>query len=248
MNIVITLAGLAGIIASFIVLKVLVQFSAKVLAANWFRHHVSTINNTRNNATVALFIVCIALCVLLIGVNGVLILQGKSVLDFYLALLGNIPHKFWIQLAIALFKCTSLLLLVKLSLPYLLKALDRACFLAQNSDQITANDESVQVFFNGLKKVSVTSIWLLALIFCGDFLQIPHFIIKYLNIGLKAYLAVSFGRLIIKLLSVMVDTLDAFLKQSNHDSILHHYERFRHLVPVLKKALEYILYLSLIHI
>ncbi|MDM9379343.1 mechanosensitive ion channel [Chlorogloeopsis sp. ULAP01] len=246
MNIVFTLAGIAGIIASFVLLNGLVQFSTKVLAATWFRHHASKITNVRQNATVVLLVACIALCVLVTGVNGVLIFQGKSVSALYLNLLGSIPRQFWIQLAIALFKCISLLLLVKFSLPYLLKALDRACVLAQNSDQITANDESVQVFFSTLKKVSANGIWLLALLFCVDFLQLPDIVIKFLRVGLKAYLAVSLGRLIIKLLSVMIDTLDALsLRFSSSENVLRHYERFRHLVPALKKALEYILYVAI---
>lgn len=246
MDIVLTLAGIAGIIVIFVLLNGLVRFSTQVLAATWFPHHVSKITNIRHNTTVGLFVACIALCVLVAGVNGVLIFQGKSVLAFYLNLLGSIPRQFWIQLAIALLKCMSLLLLVKLSLPYLLKLLDRACVLAQNSDQITANDESVQVFFNTLKKVSANGIWLLALIFCGDFLQIPDIVIQYLSVGLKAYLAISLGRLMTKLLSVMIDTLGALsLRFSSSENVLRHYERFRHLVPALKKALEYILYVAI---
>lgn len=245
-NIALTLVGIAGIIVSFVLLNGLVRFGTNVLATTWFRHHASKITNVRQNATVVLLVVCIILCVLVAGVNGVLIFQGKSVSAFYLNLLGSIPRQFWMQLAIALFKCMSLLLVVKLSLPYLLKALDRACIVAQNSDQITANDDSVQVFFSTLKKVSTNGIWLLALILCGDFLQISEIVIKYLRVGLKAYLAVSLGRLIIKLLSVMIDTLDALsLRFSSSENVLRHYERFRHLMPALKKALEYILYVAI---
>lgn len=246
MNIAITLAGIAGIIVSFVLLNGLVQFSTRVLAMTWLRHHTAKMTDLRQNATVVLLVACMLLCALVAGVNGVLIFQGRSVSAFYLNLLGSIPRQFWISLAIALLKCISLLLLVKLSLPYLLKVLDRASVLAQNSDQITANDESVHVFFNTLKKVLANSIWLLALIFCGDFLQAPDIVIKYLIVALKAYLAVSLGRLIIKLLSVLIDTLDALsLRYSSPDNVLRHYERFRHLVPALKKALEYILYVAI---
>jgi len=85
-----------------------------------------------------------------------------------------------------------------------------------------------------------------ALIFCGDFLRAPDIVIQYLIIALQAYLAVFLGRLIIKLLSVLIDTLDALsLQYSNPDNVLRHYERFRHLVPALKKALEYIVYVAI---
>ena len=246
MDIIITLVGISGIVASFLLLNLLVSFGLRAVAEIWFQQNAQKITSIRQNSTVILLIVGVSLCVLVAGVNGLLIFQSKSISVFYLNLLGSIPRHFWSQLAIALFKCISLLLLVKLTLPYLLKFIDRVCVLAQNSDQITANDESVQAFFHTLKKVSVNGVWLLALIFCGVFLQVPYLVIKYLRVALKAYLAISLGRLIIKALSVLIDTLDALsLRYSSSENVLRHYERFRHLVPALKKALEYILYVAI---
>ena len=84
---------------------------------------------------------------------------------------------------------------------------------------------------------------MLSFIVCCDFLQAPDVVIKYLIVGLKVYLALSLGQLLIKLLSVLIDTLDALsLQYSSPDNVLRHYERFRHLVPALKKALQYIFY------
>ncbi|WP_204138023.1 hypothetical protein [Halomicronema sp. CCY15110] len=246
-NIAITLAGIAGIVLTFVLLKVLLNglfhFSTRLLADTWLQHHTTKITHLRQNATVVLLVACILLCVVVAGVNGVLIYQERSVPDFYLNWVSRIPREFWHQLAIDLLKCASLLLLVKISLPSVGKLLDRASVITQNSDQISANDESIEVFFNTFKKVSFNGLWLLAFIICADFLYTPDVVIKYLRVGLKAYLAVSFGRLIIKLLSVLVDTLDALsLEYSSATNVLRHYERFRHLVPALKKALEYIFY------
>jgi small conductance mechanosensitive channel len=78
--------------------------------------------------------------------------------------------------------------------------------LAQNSDHITANDESVRAFFTTLKKVLSNGAWLLAIIFCSGFLSVPKVVTKYLTVALKAYLAISIERLIIKVLSVLIDT------------------------------------------
>ncbi|MEM9220474.1 MAG: mechanosensitive ion channel domain-containing protein [Cyanobacteria bacterium P01_F01_bin.150] len=250
MNIVITLAGIAGIIVIFVLLNLLLnalfQLSSRILADTWFQHHTAKVTSLRQNATVVLLVACVLLCVLVAAVNGVLIYQSRSLPDFYLNLLSRIPQQFWIQLAIAFFKCVSLLLLIKFSLPYADKILDRVSVIAQNSDQISANDKSIQIFFNTLKKVSANGIWLLTFIICADFLYAPDVVIKYLRVGLKAYLAVSLGRLIIKLLSVLIDTLDALsLQYSSSDNVLRHYERFRHLVPALKKALEYIFYVAI---
>lgn len=250
MNIAITFASVAGIIVSFILIKILLdglfQLSIRILSDTWFRHHTSKIMSLRKHAPIVLLVTCIVLCVLLVAVNGILIYQDKDVLDFYLDLLDSIPRQFWISLAIALFKCISLLLLIKLSLPYVLKALDRASIIAQNSDQITADNEKIQIFFSKLKKVLINGIWLLTLVICTNFLYAPDIILQSLTIALKAYLAISLGRLIIKLLLVLIDTLDALsLQYSSADNVLRYYEHFHHLIPALKKALEYSLYVAI---
>ncbi len=221
-DIAITLSGIAGLAAGFVFLNWLASFSLTALAKTRFRHSPK-VTNLQQNITVILLVTCVTLCLLVAGVNGALIFQGKSVLSFYLHLLSSIPRQVWNQLAIALFQCISLLLLVKLSLPYLLQVLDRGSVLAQGSDHITANDESVQVFFNSLKKVVSNGTWLLALIFCSDFLHAPAVVTKYLRVGLKAYLAVSLGQLLIKVLSVLIDTLDALsLRYSSSENVLRH--------------------------
>jgi len=246
-NIAITLAGIAGICLTIAILKVFLNgvfhFSHRLLADTWLQHHTTKLTHLRQNATAVLLVIGILLCVVVAGVNGVLIYQDRSVAEFYLGLLNQIPQQFWRQLAIDLLKCLSLLLLVKLSLPAVGKVLDRVSVIAQNSDQISANDESIHVFFISLKKVVANGLWILAFIICADFLYTPEVAITYLVVGLKAYLAVSLGRLIINLLSVVVDTLDALsLQYSSPENILRHYERVRHLVPALKKALEYSFY------
>lgn len=243
MDIVITFAGITGIVTGFVLLNWLIGFGLKAIATLWFKQHPQKIATLRQNVSVGCLVICTLLCLTIGSINGVLIYQGKSVATFYLSLLSAIPPQFWIQSAIAITKCIVLLLLVKLGLPYLLKLLDRGCVLAQNSDQIKANDQSIQVFFKTLKDITSNAIRLFALIACGNFLQLPTLIINSLTVLLKAYLAVSVGRLMVKVLSVLIDTLNALsIRYSNDGNLLRHYERFRHLVPALKKALEYILY------
>ncbi|WP_088889906.1 mechanosensitive ion channel family protein [Leptolyngbya ohadii] len=243
MDIVITLVGIAGIAVSFVLLNWLIAFGLKAIATVGFKQQSQKIASLQQNISVVFLVVCVLLCLAIGGINGVLIYQGKSVSTFYLTLLTSIPQQFWMQSAIAIIKCILLLLLVKLSLPYGLRLLDWLCGLTQNSDRITANDESVRVFFKTLKGITVKAIWLSALIACGSFLQLPNLIITSLIVLLRAYLAISVGRLVIKALSVLIDTLDALsLKYSSSENLLRHYDRFRHLVPALKKALEYILY------
>lgn len=243
MDIVITVVGIVGVVISFVLLNWFAGFGLKAIANLGSKQQSQKIINARQNVNVVLLVSCFLLCIALAGVNGVLIYQGKSVSTFYLTLLGSIPPQFWMQLALAIVKCIMLLLLVKLALPYVLRLLDWGSVLAQDVDWITANDESVQVFFKTLKTITSNAIWLSTLIACSYLLQLPSLVFRTLTVLLKAYLAISGGRLVIKVLSVLIDTLDALsLKYSSADNVLRYYERFRHLLPVLKKALEYILY------
>ena len=60
MNIVITLAGIAGIIVSFVLLNVLLnslfQLSTRMLTDTWFQNHTAKITSLRQNATVVLLV------------------------------------------------------------------------------------------------------------------------------------------------------------------------------------------------
>jgi small-conductance mechanosensitive channel len=245
-HILITLAEIGLIIVAFVILNGLVNIGFRALKASPLNQRTEKLKTLQQNISVVLLITCVCLCLVVVVVNGGLIYQNKSVPEFYINLFQSIPQQFWVTLVVAIAKCLSLLLLVKLSLPYLNRLLSWGSRIAQNSDHITANDESIQVFFNSLKKILSTSIWILAFILGAQFLGFPAIVIKYLSIALKAYLAISVGRLIIKLISVLVDTLDALsLKFSSPDNVLRYYERFRHLVPAFKKALEYILYVAI---
>jgi small conductance mechanosensitive channel len=54
------------------------------------------------------------------------------------------------------------------------------------------------------------------------------------------------GRILIRALATLIDTLDELtIQYANEDSLLRYYQRFRHLVPALKKCVEYILYVGI---
>ena len=78
MDIVITLATIGGLIIGFAVLSWLVSLSMKALAGTWLRHHPQKAANVRQNITVVLLIACVALCLGVAGVNGVLIYTGQK--------------------------------------------------------------------------------------------------------------------------------------------------------------------------
>jgi small-conductance mechanosensitive channel len=245
-DIVITLVQIGTVILLCLGLNWFVGLAIRLITRFWLKRSSNFLATVRQNISLLLLLICVVLCLLIISVNGTLIYQGKSISAFQLGLIQSIPRQFWVNLATAIAKCVSLLLLVKLSLPLLHRLLDWVSNFARNYDRIQANDESVTAFFTALKKALTTSIWLGAAIFCAQFLGLPAVVSKYLFIALKAYVAISVGLLIVKAISALVDTLDALsLQFSSHDNFLRYYERFRHLVPALKKSLIYILYVNI---
>jgi moderate conductance mechanosensitive channel len=245
-DIVITLAEVVFLIFAFTAFNWLVKILFKLLTATWLKGKSEKLLALRQNIGLILLLACVGLCLLIISVNGVLIYQGKNVQEFQLNLVRSIPAEFWVKLVTAISKCIMLLLLVKFSLPFLNRFWDLASTSAKNYDHITANDEAVEAFFTYLKKTLTNSIWILAGIWCIQFLYLPDAIPKYLYIALKSYLAIAIGQLLVKTLTAMIDTLDALsIQYSSRDNLLRYYERFRHLVPALKKSLTYMLYIGI---
>ncbi|GFE68946.1 mechanosensitive ion channel family protein [Chroococcus sp. FPU101] len=246
MNILITIAEVGSLILIFSVLNKFVKLGFQAITRSWPVEKTQKLVTLRQNLSLLLLLVCSGLCFLIVAVNSVLIYQNKNVLDFQLGLINRIPRQFWIDLATGIAKSVMLLFLVKYSIPLLERCLIWCSNFAKNYDHIIANDQSIEVFFNDLKKTLSNGLWLLAISLCTQFLDLPNFIPKYLYIILKAYLAIAVGRMLTLALSTIIDTLDGLsLQYANSDSLLRHYQRFRHLVPALKKCLEYVLYVGI---
>jgi len=188
---------------------------------------------------------CGALCILVVGVNGMVIYQRQSVQEFQLNLLYSIPPQFWLTVATAILQTISLLVLVKISLPVLHRGVDWACERAQNFDDIPENDQSIGFVFRKLKNLLTNSIWLLSFTLCSQFIQLPQIVTDYLLIGLKIYITISIGLLCVTAIDVLIDTMDAISNKNPNQKMLVFYQRFHHLVPQLKKYMEYVIYLQM---
>ncbi|NET58472.1 MAG: mechanosensitive ion channel family protein [Symploca sp. SIO2E6] len=186
------------------------------------------------------------LCLVTIVVNGLVIYQGRSVTKFQSNLIQIIPPQFWLTLAISTLKSVMILLLVKLSLPKLNQLIDLLSIRAQNYDDIDANDESIADFFYHLKNNLNITIWITTALLLVQLFPIPDIVENYLYIPLKVYVAITIGSLVIKAISIGIDTLDHFsTRYSDPRHPLRLYERFRHLIILLQKFLQYIIYISI---
>lgn len=250
MNILIILGELIFLIIIFFLFNWLIGIIFKqVTKVSWLQGRTANITFLRRNISRLLILIAASACLVLIGVNGMVIYRGGNIQEFQLNLIRSLPTQFWTDLFTASLKTVSLLMLVKFSIPPLRRGIDWLCDRAKRVDQIKANDESIEAFFRIFKRITIHSIWISYVVVCAKFLYLPEVIPKYIFIALKIYITITFGLLIVKAVATIVDTLDALsLKYSSSNNLLNLYERLRHLIPLFKKCLEYVLYVAIVNL
>ncbi|MUG91884.1 mechanosensitive ion channel [Scytonema sp. UIC 10036] len=250
MNVLIILGEVIFLIVIFSLLNwltsIIFKQSAKV---SWLQGRTTNITFLHRSISRLLILISVIMCLVLIGVNGMVIYRGGNVQEFQLNLLRSLPTQFWKNFITASLKTVALLMLVNISIAPLSRTIDGVCDYAKKVDQIKANDESVEAFFKVLKRIIIHTIWINSAILCANFLYLPNIVAEYISIALKIYITVTVGLLIVKAVATIVDTLDALsLKYSSSNNILKLYERLRHLIPLLKKCLEYVLYVGIVNL
>ncbi|MCP6762716.1 MAG: mechanosensitive ion channel family protein [Fischerella sp. CENA71] len=250
MNIVIILLEVVFLILIFSLLNWLIGIIfLQIAKVSWLQGRIANITFLRRNISRLLIFISVILCLVLISVNGMVIYRGGNIQEFQLNLIRSLPTQFWINLFTAILKTVSLLMLIKLSIPPLNRGIDWVCDYAKKADQIKANDESTEAFFRVLKRIINHTLWISSAILSAKFCYLPEVVTKYLYIALKIYIIVTVGLLIVKAVATIVDTLDALsLKYSSSNNLLRLYERLRHLIPLFKKCLEYVLYIGIVNL
>jgi moderate conductance mechanosensitive channel len=250
MNILIILGEIAFLIVIFSLFNWLIGIIFKrVTKVSWLQGKTANITFLRQSISRILILTSVVLCLALVSINGMVIYQGGNIQEFQLNFIRSLPTQFWLNLLTASLKTVSLLILVKFSIPSLRRGIDWVCDYAKKADQIKANDESTEAFFNVLKRIIIHSIWIASAILCAKFLYLPEVVTKYIYIALKIYITITVGLLIIKAVATIVDTLDALsLKYSSSNNLLRLYERLCQLIPLFKKCLEYILYVGIVNL
>jgi moderate conductance mechanosensitive channel len=244
----ITVVEVVLLLIFFFLLKRILSLTMNAVIFRWPELKSEQLVSQRRTAGMVLFLSCAALCMLVVIANTIVMYRGGSVIDFQRGLLGAIPSNYWRGMAEGIIKSALLLCLLKTISPLLIRVLERASIFLKNYDTIKANNESIESVFNSLQQITTRTLWFAALIACASFLSLPSAVSKYLLIILKSYLVFCLGILIIKSISVLVDTLDALgvsLSRRQAAGFFSYYERFRHLLPALKKVLEYMLYIAI---
>ncbi|NEO98373.1 MAG: mechanosensitive ion channel family protein [Symploca sp. SIO2E9] len=244
MNILFILAEISLLLSIFLVLHWLISKVFKKLRQfQALRKKHQKLKILHRNIKGVLVLCWAILSITVLGVNGFLIYRGENLKEYTFQLIRTISPEVWLQLGLGIVKSLSVLILAALFLRFLHYVLNKACGFAQNFDQFSANDESIEKFFGFLNRNLSNSIWLLSILWCSQILQFPAIVSLYLYVLLRIYIIIAVGLLIFKAADVMIDSLDALSqKYSNSDNLLRFYDRLRHLLPFFKRCLEVAIY------
>ncbi len=247
MNTLIIFAEVSIVIVIFLVLIWLVGKLSKLLIKYpLFKIEAQQVKMMRRNITGLLLLTGLVLCLAIVGVNGFLIYQGKDIQKYTLDLIGLIPPGFWLTLAVGIVQSIGTVILAAIALALIKYCLKLANNRTKNIDSSTADDASIDAFFNALYKRIKGGVWLWIIACCTLFLKLPAVISDYLFIGLRIYLIIAVGLLVTKAAAAIVDILSVLsIRYSSPDNLLRFYDRLQHLIPFLKRCLELILYVCI---
>ncbi|NEP60186.1 MAG: mechanosensitive ion channel family protein [Symploca sp. SIO2G7] len=217
--------------------------SRRVLQGAWLQLDDSGWQTFRQNVLGLVVISGFLLLLLMAGFNGWILLQGERLDTYTLSLIQDTPRQVWLRIAAGIGRSICLLALVGILRRPLRQSLNRVRNWVKRIEQITANDTSIDQLFDALDAVLITGVWLLALIWCARFLHLPEQVSPYLYAVWRIYFIISVGVVVFKSVGVVVDSLDALtLKYSNPNNLFRFYSHLQHLVPFLKRCLEYMVW------
>jgi moderate conductance mechanosensitive channel len=234
------------VVAALVLLRALVGAMFRRLARSpRAEKNRAVFNAILRNITTVLVLIFVVALLALGGVNGYLAYRGGGIYPATAAWLASIPPGFFAAVGIGLAKTVALVIVATIVVRLVRRMLMRWRNRVQRADRFKANDESVAAFFNGLSSIAANAIWLVVLGLTARWLQFPPDLSDYVFLALRVYLIIAIGLLLVKAVAAIVDTLDAVTARfANPESILRFYHDLRRLVPLLRRCLEYAIYVT----
>lgn len=181
-----------------------------------------------------------------IAVNGYQLYLGQDLTRFTLDWLERIPSGFWSELLINTGKIFLLVIIARFLVRRIASKLTKWQAKAISYRKLSLNDISVKRFFYRIGQAQQIVIWTLVLYATFSWLPFPTGFASATWIALKVYLLITFGLLFVNAITVLVDSLDDLSKQyAESNNLLAFYQRLSPLMPLLRRSLEYIVYVAI---
>ncbi|MFA5261886.1 MAG: mechanosensitive ion channel family protein [Candidatus Omnitrophota bacterium] len=178
-------------------------------------------------------------------INGVLVYLQKDLLTQVHTWMSHVSPHFWIDIIMGVVKSLILAGVVYYGIKKIHALLMIGMARAKAYQQIKANDESIEIAFRTLDTIQQRALWMGCAYATARFLLLPATAASFLLIILKIYLYISLGLLVVKAVAAIIDSLDALsAKYQREDNLLRYYDQLRGLIPLMRRCLEYIIYIT----
>jgi len=194
-------------------------------------------------SNIRLLLTLIALvCILgVIGANLYLMYLGENLPEYTRELIQGIPRQFWIDTGVGLAKILGLVIVAAIILRYVRRLLTFLAARTKAVEGIQANDESIEKFFGTFSRTASVATWLMILALAATWLGLPAVVHESVLLVLRIFLIIGVGTLVWRALAAIIDSADAlsnkYIAESKFADI---YGRLRSLVRLLRRAIEYV--------
>jgi small conductance mechanosensitive channel len=169
--------------------------------------------------------------------------EDVDLFDWTVARVRDVPPAFWLDLGLRVAKALGVAIVVALLLRTARRLLEASARRVKAWEGLQANDESIDSFFGSLRKIITRGAWLGFLAWGAGTLGGTAEVTAVLWLAVRMYVIVALGLLAWRALDAVIASLDALSrKYAAPTNVLRYYDRLSDLVPVMRKALEYALW------
>ncbi len=187
--------------------------------------------------------VCMLLVAGLACLNSWMAYNGEDAYERTLQLIDRVPNAAWAEIGISFISIVGAIIAARIINGFVCKYAEILEARAKNWEGLKANDESLSTFFGGLTRVITNVAWIFVVIFTFQQLRLPPFFTDTLYTIATIYLIIAIGLNIVRVTSVVVDTLDGLSNRyAEKKAWYQYYESLRPLIPLFRKCLEYALW------
>lgn len=178
--------------------------------------------------------------------NATLVIRGQPVLAGTLELIStSLPPGFWVRLGWGIAQIAIMVVAARFTIGLLARLLPAVERRVAAIESIRTSERQVRAFFATLQGIAKNGLWALVASLGAGAVGLPAVVSDSILIGLRIYLIVAVGRLIVSVLGTVVNTLDAlserYIASPGLDAF---YTHLRGLLPLLSRTLEFIIYVG----
>ena len=225
-----------------IVAGLLLRRADSIPALRNYSEQADAVRQRLNKQLIRLFVFLIFI---VIAGNGYLLFHGVDLIEEERGRLLGLSTQFWIDLAIEFAKVIGIFIAAGVFARWIRKLLDMLARRAKVYKNLTTNDASIETFFTSLNRIQKTAIWLLAAYFAVSMLPFPPGAGDMLLLLLRVYLIIAVGMLALKAVAAVVQSLEALVARvPEPEKLLGLYDRLRGQMPLMRRCLEAVVYVS----